>query len=482
MTQDNNLSPRHYGAEVLVKVAGSRKCGVLRWRDGRNGADLLFVSGRPQRFIDENNQEIEDRDIVVSALRTVALACTGTYSFENKDLSLVADRESLRIDTLGEVLVAVVREMKTMHLDSLWDARIRLVVQPTPVFERLAKAISKVSGEHVERPQHKLPVGSLISGVSIELQRTWAALLMMGGFEVLEDLSSRHKKVVSGPAIPEMPPSNDTVDMEFEESEVTIETPVDAYLEYLPQELRDLVTEIQKVHPTLETSNHYEVLGLAANAAAADIGKAYLANARKFHSDRFGGHDLGPAKRLAEEIFMRMEEAYGVLNNAKERESYDFILDRQAKGLPTDPAVILEAEELFTRAQKMVRLGNAVAASPLLEKVVEMNAGEPEFWAYYGWAVFNAQPDREGRHKAWKALERARKDQPELAVVYEFLGRLARVEGDTSAAARNLKKCLNLDPDNPEAERELRLLKMRKSDDSQDDGSIMSKLKSIFKK
>ena len=79
-------------------------------------------------------------------------------------------------------------------------------------------------------------------------------------------------------------------------------------------------------------------------------------------------------------------------------------------------------------------------------------------------------------------MERARKEQPELAVVYEFLGRLARVEGDASAAARNLKKCLNLDPDNPEAERELRLLKMRKSDDSQDDGSIMSKLKGIFKK
>ena len=99
------------------------------------------------------------------------------------DLSAVADRESLRIDTLGEVLVAVVRDMKSMHLDSLWDARIRQVVQPTAVFERLAKAVFKVSGEHVERPQHKLPVGSLISGVSIELQRTWAALLMLGGLK-----------------------------------------------------------------------------------------------------------------------------------------------------------------------------------------------------------------------------------------------------------------------------------------------------------
>ena len=69
MTQENSLSPRHYGAEALVKVASSRRCGILRWRDGRNGADLLFVSGRPQRFIDEGGQEIEDRDIVVSAFK-----------------------------------------------------------------------------------------------------------------------------------------------------------------------------------------------------------------------------------------------------------------------------------------------------------------------------------------------------------------------------------------------------------------------------
>ena len=66
-------------------------------------------------------------------------------------------------------------------------------------------------------------------------------------------------------------------------------------------------------------------------------------------------------------------------------------------------------------------------------------------------------------------------------MIYEFLGRCARIEGDTTSAARYLKKCLNLDPDNADAERELRLLTMRKSDDSQGDG-IMSMLKGIFKK
>ena len=300
---------------------------------------------------------------------------------------------------------------------------------------------------------------------------------MLGGFEVLEDLSSRKK--ARGPAIPDTHNPNDTVDMALEESEATVETPVDAYLDFLPQELKDLVKEIQAIHPTLEMATHYEILDLMPNAAPADIGKAYLAKARKFHSDRFGGHDLGPAKRMAEEIFMRMEEAYGVLNNVKEREGYDFILDRQAKGLPTDPRLFLRSRKCLP-VLKMVRL-YAVAAAPIMAKVVEMNPGEPEFWAYHGWALFNAQTDRPSRQLAREAFEKARKENPDLAVIYEFLGRCARIEGDTTSAARYLKKCLNLDPDNADAERELRLLTMRKSDDSQGDG-IMSMLKGIFKK
>lgn len=477
----STLSPRQYGAEYLVGVASSRRCGILRWEDGPNAAAILFVSGRPQRFINASGEETDDREIVVSALRAVALAASGNCSFEEMSLSDVADRESLRIDTLGEVLVAVIREMKTMHLDSLWDARIRQVVEPTPVFERLAKAVSRLSGEHVERPQHELPVGSLISGVSIELQRTWAALLLMGGFSVLEDLSSRRSNVISGPAIPEAPVVHDTVDTTMEESELTMEVPVEEFLEALAPEIRELVAEIQALHPHLESQNHYEILGLSQDSDPAEIGKAYLAKARKFHSDRFSGIDIGPAKRMSEEIFMRMEEAYGVLNNQKERDSYDFILDRQARGLPTDPAVIIESEELFTRAQKMIRLGNATAAAPILQKVVDMNPGEPEFWAYYGWATFNANPDREGRHIAWDALERAKKEKPDLPVVYEFLGRICRVEGDFAQAAKHLNKCLRLDPDNADAQREQRLLSMRKGDEDTT-GGFMAKLKGMFNK
>jgi tetratricopeptide (TPR) repeat protein len=118
-----------------------------------------------------------------------------------------------------------------------------------------------------------------------------------------------------------------------------------------------------------------------------------------------------------------------------------------------------------------------------LRRAIELNQGEPEFWAYFGWAQFNASQDRAGRQEAFDAIARAKRESPDLAVIYEFIGRMARVEGDTSAAARNLKKALQLSPDNPDAERELRLLQMRKgSDDTGEQAGLMGALKGLFKK
>ena len=50
---------------------------------------------------------------------------------------------------------------------------------------------------------------------------------------------------------------------------------------------------------------------------------------------------------------MLAEEAYRVLNDEVERSNYDLILERKAKGLPTDPVLVLEADELFRKGRPL---------------------------------------------------------------------------------------------------------------------------------
>ena len=66
-----------------------------------------------------------------------------------------------------------------------------------------------------------------------------------------------------------------------------------------------------------EKANLYDVLGVAKDASADEIKKAYRAQALKFHPDR------NPGDKAAEEKFKLAAEAYGVLSDAEKRARYD---------------------------------------------------------------------------------------------------------------------------------------------------------------
>ena len=63
--------------------------------------------------------------------------------------------------------------------------------------------------------------------------------------------------------------------------------------------------------------NHYQTLGLSRHASEAEIHKAYLTYASKFHPDKHKGDPF------FEERFKEVKEAYDVLKEAEERRKYD---------------------------------------------------------------------------------------------------------------------------------------------------------------
>lgn len=63
--------------------------------------------------------------------------------------------------------------------------------------------------------------------------------------------------------------------------------------------------------------DYYEVLGVAKNASAADIKKAYRKLALQYHPDK------NPGDKAAEEKFKEAAEAYDVLSNEEKRAKYD---------------------------------------------------------------------------------------------------------------------------------------------------------------
>jgi DnaJ-class molecular chaperone len=67
----------------------------------------------------------------------------------------------------------------------------------------------------------------------------------------------------------------------------------------------------------MDYKDYYKVLGVAKNASADDIKKAFRKLARKYHPD------VNPGDKRSEEKFKEINEAYEVLSDAEKRRKYD---------------------------------------------------------------------------------------------------------------------------------------------------------------
>jgi CheY-like chemotaxis protein/curved DNA-binding protein CbpA len=221
----------------------------------------------------------------------------------------------------------------------------------------------------------------------------------------------------------------------------------------------------------LKDASHYAVLGVAANASAADLKNAWILAARKYHSDAFSGLELGSARRIAEDLFAKVNEANSVLTDGHRRAEYDVYLDRKAKGLPTDVGAILRAEGLFQKGEVLFKAGRWEDAEAQFREAIALNETEAEFHAFLGMAIFrrSGKPEQ-GIPHAEKALEM----DPRLHTGTLFLSHMYEAQGEGERARSLLRKAIERDPEFEQAKEELRRLRSRPAE--QPKGGFLSRL------
>ena len=90
--------------------------------------------------------------------------------------------------------------------------------------------------------------------------------------------------------------------------------------------------------------DYYEILGVAKNAAADEIKKAYRKVAMQYHPDR------NPGDKAAEEKFKEAAEAYEVLSDTDKRAQYDRYGHAGVSGAGRGPAGRGRSRSLITRS------------------------------------------------------------------------------------------------------------------------------------
>jgi hypothetical protein len=212
---------------------------------------------------------------------------------------------------------------------------------------------------------------------------------------------------------------------------------------------------LRTLHEKWRKTDHFEVLGVDRKANATTIKAAYIHLAKQHHPDTVADPALGELRQAKADLTSRVNEAYQAIGDDQARTKY---LAELAEGAKVDVGPILQAEEDFLRATILVKARKFAEAVELLDRAILMNPGEPEFFAWRAWARFvNAKDKRREYVEAVAECTRVAKESPMCVAAPLFIGNMAKIIGEPAKAEAAFKQVLAIDPNNIEANRELRL-------------------------
>jgi Flp pilus assembly protein TadD len=218
-------------------------------------------------------------------------------------------------------------------------------------------------------------------------------------------------------------------------------------------------------------ADHFALIGVTIDAAAAEVRDAYFALARQLHPDRLAASGVRDQSRDAQRLFAQINAAFGVLSNPKKRAEYVAMLQSggeeaaaaeqaQAEALASK---LLGAEEHFRRGEMALRRDQLDRALVEFQEAVALNPAEGEHHALLGWVTFALAPDKAVVRAPAKAmLDKAVELAPRSPTPHLYLGRIARLEGRDADAMAAFQKALAIAPGHTEAASELRVLEARR--------------------
>lgn len=226
---------------------------------------------------------------------------------------------------------------------------------------------------------------------------------------------------------------------------------------------KTLRAELAGLAERLRSENPWQALGVPADASDERIRACYAELAKRAHPDRcVGASDA--TRKLAEELFAHASKAFDAIRDAEARANWF----REQKQKELDAAAREEseravyAEREFTRGEALLRARRPAEALQAFRSAVETYPEECDYHVYLGWAHYQVAPEAPGRiDEAIKHVMRGRKLAPDRRTPYLFLARLSQAAGQIDNAEKMYARAIQLDPDCVEAQRELRLVRMR---------------------
>jgi hypothetical protein len=216
---------------------------------------------------------------------------------------------------------------------------------------------------------------------------------------------------------------------------------------------------LQALFAKLKDQDHFAVLGVKQDAAAAQLKIAYFQLAKIYHPDAVPTDAPEDVKKLAADVFAKVSEAWSVLGSDASRAKYVEEL-KSGGAADIDVMAIFEAERLFQEGTLLVKARKYDEGLHKFDEALHLNKDEAEFGMWKAWCEFILAEDKRKRFVlASSAIEAELRRNPRCAQGYLFLGQMAKIVGDLAAAEKHLRRGLAVAPEHTDLQRELKYLR-----------------------
>jgi tetratricopeptide (TPR) repeat protein len=215
---------------------------------------------------------------------------------------------------------------------------------------------------------------------------------------------------------------------------------------------------------TIERADYFAMLDLARDSTPEQARSSFLALAMKWHPDRLPP-ELFPVREACSRVFGRLSEAHATLTDPEKRAGYMRLL-ADGSGSPEMQetiAKVVAATEDFKKAEAFFRRNDFLRAEDLCRRALAGDATQADYHAMLAWLV-SLKPENQSPEKVMRSirmLDKAIAMSEQCERAFFWRGMLYKRLGRPEAAYRDFHEAVELNPDNIDAVREMRLHNMR---------------------
>ena len=208
----------------------------------------------------------------------------------------------------------------------------------------------------------------------------------------------------------------------------------------------------------IDQEDYFKMLMIPRESSTEEIRAAFLRAAKVWHPDSLPA-SISEVRADCERVFVRITTAYETLVDPVRRKTYERSLDTQARESA-------EADQLLSQAEMHLTLGDRLQAEGIVRKALVAAPGNPDAMALLA-HLESLDPRRavpERLNALVKVLDMAIGKDPMCKRAHYFRALMKKKQGDHESAIRDLRVAVTNDPDDVDAQRELKVYETKLRD------------------